>query len=75
MTKVRNENENENETDISIPEDKTMLGKQIPPQSEKSCTSLNTPTKGQTAPSSKTGGRVWLRYVPRERSTDKSDTT
>ena len=64
-----------NSTDVSTPEDLTIPGSKIPHQNEKSCTFLNTPKKGQIAPSSKIEGTVWLRYVPRERKKDVSDTT
>ena len=64
-----------NSTHISTPADKTINSDLIPFEGEESHTSSKSPEKGQTAPSSKTDGSVWLRYAPRERATDISETT
>lgn len=62
-------------THISTPENTIINSDLIPPEDEKSCTSSKSPQKGQTAPSSKTEGSIWLRYIPRERTEDLSETT
>ena len=62
-------------THIPTPEDKIIKSELISPESEKSYTSSKSHQKGQTAPSTSANGSVWLRYVPRERKEDVSDTT
>lgn len=66
--------ENKINTHISTSDDKTIKSNLISSESKEIHTSSESPQKGQTAPSSKTKGSVWLRYSPRDRTIDTSKT-